>query len=50
MGKRGNEHGQARREEYESLVEGSSDAPKGPFQKASDDVLKKRRIVRSARK
>lgn len=50
MGKRGNDLGQMRKEEAEAILEGSSEVPKGPFQKASEEVMKKRRIVRSARK
>ena len=50
MGKRGNALGQLRKEELDAVLEQSSEAPKGPFEKASADVMKKRRIVRSARK
>jgi hypothetical protein len=50
MGKRGNEHGQVRKEDLDAALEKSSNVPKGPFEKAPDDVLKQRRIVRSARK
>mmetsp|Transcript_23208 Transcript_23208/g.54882 ORF Transcript_23208/g.54882 Transcript_23208/m.54882 type:complete len:478 (-) Transcript_23208:997-2430(-) len=50
MGKRGNEHGQIRKEDLDAELEKSSSAPKGPFEKAPEDVLKRRRIVRGARK
>ena len=47
MVKRSNDLGQLRREEYDAKMAESSDAPKGPFAKASDTVLKGRRIVRA---
>lgn len=47
MGKRGNENAQVTKEDYEASQRTSSpDAPKGPFAKASADVMKGRRIVR----
>jgi len=50
MGKRGNEHGQVRKEDLDAELAKSSEAPKGPFDKASDGVLKRRRMVRVAKK
>jgi len=49
MGKRGNEFSQVRKEELDAVMEKSSEAPKGPFGKASSEVLKNRRIVRAKR-
>lgn len=49
--KRTNINGQMRREEYEALeasAEASSEAP-GTFKRASDDVIKQRRIVKARR-
>ncbi|VEU33666.1 unnamed protein product [Pseudo-nitzschia multistriata] len=49
MGKRGNDLSQVSKEDYEASMKASSDVPTGPFAKASDDVMKKRRIVRGRR-
>lgn len=50
MGKRGNENAQMRREDYEAMESrgGGDEAPSGSFSKASDEVLKKRRIIRTS--
>jgi hypothetical protein len=47
MGKRGNEHGQVRKEDLEREMERSSEAPKGPFERASKEAMKRRKIVRA---
>lgn len=51
--KRGNENAQQRREDYEAQDDDDDDddgsnviTPKGPFAKASDELLKSRRILR----
>ena len=49
--KRGNENAQQRREDYEAQDDDDDDGsnvitPKGPFAKASDELLKSRRILR----
>ena len=49
MGKRGNESGQMRKEDYDARSNDVTEEPKGPFQKASGDVMKNRRIIRAAR-
>ena len=49
MGKRGNEHAQVSKEDYEASLASSSDVPKGPFAKASADVIKGRRILKTRR-
>ena len=50
--KRGNENAQQRREDYEAHDDDDDDdgsnvmMPRGPFAKASDELLKSRRILR----
>lgn len=51
MPKRGNEHAQVAKEDLDAvLAKSSSDEPKGPFERASGDVLKRRKIVKLGRK
>mmetsp|Transcript_29097 Transcript_29097/g.78769 ORF Transcript_29097/g.78769 Transcript_29097/m.78769 type:complete len:467 (-) Transcript_29097:2600-4000(-) len=47
MGKRGNDLSQVSKEDYENSLRSSTDPPKGPFSKASADVMKSRRIIRA---
>ena len=49
MGKRSNDMGQVKKDDYEFQMEQMSGAPKGPFEKASETVLQQRKIVRAAR-
>uniref|UniRef100_A0A7S4AKT3 RanBD1 domain-containing protein n=1 Tax=Pseudo-nitzschia australis TaxID=44445 RepID=A0A7S4AKT3_9STRA len=49
MGKRGNENAQVSKEDYEASMTSASDVPKGPFAKASADVIKGRRILKTRR-
>ena len=50
MGKRENEYAQMRKEDYEVLASrgGEEQAPSGSFAKASDEVMKGRRIIRTS--
>ena len=51
-GKRGNEHSQLSKKEYEQLDAGSgreSSTPGRSFEKASADVLARRKIIRARR-
>mmetsp|Transcript_40193 Transcript_40193/g.40734 ORF Transcript_40193/g.40734 Transcript_40193/m.40734 type:complete len:421 (+) Transcript_40193:29-1291(+) len=50
MGKRSNDLGQLKKEDYEAALAETSNAPKGPFEKASGEVMDRRRIVRARRK
>ena len=47
--KRRNENGQMRREEFEAQEDAEDEGP-GEFARASDDVIKKRRIVSVSKK
>ena len=50
MGKRGNENNQMRKEEYEALEDaGGGSEPTGSFEKANEDTLKRRKIVKPRR-
>lgn len=50
MSKRGSEHGQLRADEYEAVMNKDSAAPSGPFKKASEAEMGKRRIVKVSRR
>ena len=50
MGKRGNENSQLSKEDYEALDDGNGGSePTGSFEKANEDTLKRRKIVRPRR-
>ena len=49
MGKRQSETSQMKREDYEALEDASGSEPTGSFEKANEDTLKRRKIVKSQR-
>jgi hypothetical protein len=48
MGKRGNENSQLSKEEYDALESGSGTPTGDGFSKADNDVIGRRRIVRTS--